>query len=206
MRNPLFAPLYDRVLAPAESRGLADRRAALLADCSGSVCEIGAGTGANLEHYPASVERLVLVEPAPAMRRRLRGTVSDSGRTRVDVVGADGHRLPFVDASFDEVVTTLTLCSMHPYGLAAAEIRRVLRPGGRWRYLEHVAAGADGPDRLQQVLQPVQRIVADGCRLDLRMRSVLHSAGFEVDHHHEWRLPGCARWAAGAVVGVAVAP
>jgi ubiquinone/menaquinone biosynthesis C-methylase UbiE len=205
MRNPLFAVCYDRALRPAEDRGLADVREHLLAGCHGTVLEVGAGTGLNLPHYPVGVERLVLSDPWPAMLRRLTpklGTVRSG--VAVDVVVADGTALPFPDATFDEVVTTLVMCSV-PRPAVAAELHRVLRPGGRWRFLEHVAAGPDGPARLQRVLQPFQRALADGCRFDLRMPPVLAAAGFTVTRSDAFALPGAMPWLAPAVHGEAVA-
>ena len=131
MGHPIVAALYDRMLARAEHAGLADRRAELLADASGEVLEIGAGTGLNLARYPATPERLVLTEPDPHMARRLRDRVAaDPPQFPVEVVEAPAEELPFADDSFDTVVSTLVLCTVASPPRAAAEIARVLRPGG----------------------------------------------------------------------------
>lgn len=203
MGNPLFAPLYDRIMAAAEERGLRARRERLLGDARGAVLEIGAGTGLNVDAYPAAVERLVLTEPAPAMARRLRARVAASGRSGIEIVEAPADALPFDDATFDEAVTTLVLCSVADRVAALVEVRRVLRPGGRLRFLEHVAATPSGPSRLQRVLQPVQRTLADGCRLDLRMDPLLTAAGFTVERSEPFELPAPS-WVRPAVAGVAV--
>lgn len=206
MPNPFFAALYDRMMRPAEDLGLADARRALLTGSRGTVLEVGAGTGLNLPHYPETVERLVLTDPWPAMVRRLapkRGQTSLLPAAAVHIAIADATALPFPDAAFDEVVTTLVMCSV-PRPEVARELRRVLRPDGRWRFLEHVAATPDGPSRVQRILQPVQRVVAGGCRLDLRMAPLLQDAGFALTRYEDFRLPGPS-WVAPAVLGEAAA-
>jgi len=105
-----FAATYDRGLRRAEDAGLRDRRARLLAGLEGDVLEVGAGTGLNLEHYPAGV-RLVLAEPDPYMRRLLVDRLGESSR-EATVVEATAEALPFGDNSFDAVVSTLVLCSV----------------------------------------------------------------------------------------------
>jgi ubiquinone/menaquinone biosynthesis C-methylase UbiE len=114
-------------------------RRALLAHANGRVLEIGAGTGLNLAHYPDELRELVLVEPEPAMRDRLTRRIRGGGRQAV-VVDAAAEALPFADASFDTVVCTLVLCTVAAPDRALAEIGRVLRPGGRMLFIEHVRA------------------------------------------------------------------
>jgi ubiquinone/menaquinone biosynthesis C-methylase UbiE len=187
VRDALFAGVYDRMLAPMEQAGLREWRRALLADLTGTVIEVGAGTGVNLPLYPASVERLVLTDPSPAMLTRLRATAdrettdpdSDAGPRSVEVVEAHADALPIDDGEADAVVSTLVLCSVPDPGAVLAEARRVLRPDGRLVFLEHVAA-EDRPARLrwQRRLDHVWPHVAGGCHLDRRTGVAIADAGF----------------------------
>src|SRR5688500_4186662 len=127
------------MLAGTEDAGLRERRHDLLANASGRVLEIGAGTGLNLAHYPESVEEIVFTEPEDPMARRLRGKLAAAGR-RNEVIAAPAENLPFADDSFDTVVGTLVLCTVHDPERALSEIGRVLRPGGQFLFLEHVRA------------------------------------------------------------------
>ncbi len=205
MGNPLFAGVYDWVLAPSEAAGLAARRRDLLATATGAVLEVGAGTGLNLPHYPESATRLVLSDPDRFMRRKLATRARRLGRD-VEIVDADAERLPFLENTFDEVVATLVLCSVAARATSLHEIRRVLRPRGRLRFLEHVAASRHGPSRLQHLVGPVHRTVAGGCRLDLALLDLLHAGGFAVEACEEWELPRTVPWMRPAVVGLARAP
>lgn len=132
-----FAAVYDTVNGPAERAGLRERRRSLLAQATGATIEIGAGTGLNLPYYPAAVTGLTLVEPDRHMRRRLRARAAGLGRA-TEILDGSAERLPFPDASFDTAVVTFALCSVPEERSALAEIARVLRPGGRLLFLEHV--------------------------------------------------------------------
>lgn len=183
LRDRLFARVYDRVLAPLEEAGLQAWRAQLLGDLSGTVVEIGAGTGANLAHYPPTVERLVLTEPEPAMLSQLRARL-DRVPAGTDVIArrASAASLPLGDGEADAVVATLVLCTVPAPGAVLAEVRRVLRPGGRFVFLEHVAAD-DRPERLrwQRRADLVWPHVAGGCRLTRRTEAAITDAGFAID-------------------------
>jgi SAM-dependent methyltransferase len=161
----LGAVLYDPFLWLGEKLGMARLRRELLRDARGAVLEIGAGTGLNLPHYPAGLERLVLAEPGQRM-----GGHIDLGRgpagvpTRLEAAPAES--LPFEDASFDTVVSTFVLCTVADPERAVSEVARVLRPGGRLLFLEHV--GADGGWRraLQRRSVRAWAAFADGCQCD----------------------------------------
>jgi SAM-dependent methyltransferase len=188
----VVAAVYDRVLAAPERAGLADDRAALLAGASGRVLEVGPGTGANLAHLPPGLAALTLVEPSPAMRARLTARIARLRRSGtalpapVRTVAGDGAELPLPDGGIDTVVMTLVLCSVPDPGRVLAEVRRVLAPGGRLLLLEHVAARGGRARRVQRLLTPVWRRVAQGCHLDRDTRAALVAAGFDdagvVDH------------------------
>jgi ubiquinone/menaquinone biosynthesis C-methylase UbiE len=141
MPNRLFswsyAAMYDVFNGPAERAGLREQRHDLLAEAAGATIEIGAGTGLNLPHYPEAVTRLTLVEPDPYMRGRLRKRAARLGRD-AEIVDATCEQLPFPDASFDTAVVTFTLCSVPDEQAALGEITRILAPGGRLLFFEHV--------------------------------------------------------------------
>lgn len=173
----LLAAVYDRLLKPTEDACLADWRAELLAPLTGSVLEVGAGTAANLPYYPAGLARLVLAEPDAAMRRRL---VKRAGG-RAEVIDASAEDLPFDDQTFDAVVCTLVLCSVRDPPAALAEIRRVLKPGGRLVFVEHVAA-ENNPGRLkwQRRIEPIWKRLMGNCHVTRRTEEAIRAAGFEL--------------------------
>ncbi len=177
----MMAWVYDRVMQPTEVACLHDWRGGLLEDVGGEVLEIGAGTGVNLAHYPPALRRVVLTEPDPYMRRLLAARVVALGVDH-EVHAASAEDLPFASTSFDWVISTLVLCSVRDPSLALSEIRRVLRPGGRLVFLEHVAAPPDS-DRLrwQQRIEPVWRWAANNCHLTRDTEATLRDAGFEIE-------------------------
>jgi len=174
----LSAALYDRVMRGSEEACLVGWRRELLAGLSGAVLEIGAGTGATLALYPPAVTRLVLAEPDPHMRRRLAAKAGG----RIEISDAAIEALPFPAESFDAVVCSLVLCSVANQGAALAHIRRVLKPGGRLVFLEHVAA-RERPERLkwQRRLEPVWKRLMDNCHLTRDTEQALKAAGFELE-------------------------
>lgn len=205
MQTPerLFAAIYDRLLAPEERAGLADLRAGLLSGLSGTVVEVGAGTGLNLRHYPAAADRLVLVEPAAAMAERLRNRVLEE-RPSATVLRGVAEALPLRAGSADAVVVTLVLCSVPDPDRAAAEIRRVLKPGGVLAVLEHVA-GTGWLLRVQRALESPWRVFGRGCHLARHTRSTLDAAGFDTATVADTELPGIALTRPG-IVGPAHPP
>jgi ubiquinone/menaquinone biosynthesis C-methylase UbiE len=173
----LMAAVYDRFMRVSEEACLGKWRADLLRDLSGEVLEVGAGTGSTLGLYPKAVTRLVMAEPDPYMRRKLlakRGTI--------EVSDATVEKLPFENQSFDAVVCSLVLCSVRDQAAALAEIGRVLRPGGKLVFLEHVAA--DGkPDRLkwQGRIEPVWKHLMGNCHLTRRTEAAIAAAGLDIE-------------------------
>jgi ubiquinone/menaquinone biosynthesis C-methylase UbiE len=173
----LMAAVYDRFMKVSEEACLGRWRADLLRDLSGEVLEVGAGTGSTLGLYPKAVTRLVMAEPDPHMRRKLlekRGTI--------EVSDAPAEKLPFDQASFDAVVCSLVLCSVRDQAAALAEIARVLRPGGRLLFLEHVAA--DGkPERLkwQGRIEPLWKHLMGNCHLTRRTEAAIAAAGLDIE-------------------------
>ena len=163
-----------------------------LAGVAGEVLEIGFGTGLNLPHYPEGVSALSAVDANPGMARLARTRVRAAPfPVRLETVAAEN--LPFDDARFDVVVSTWTLCSIARPERALAEIRRVLRPGGRFVFVEHGLHGDRAVARWQRWLTPLQRRVADGCHLDRDIAALVADSGLEIVHLERGDLPGTPR-------------
>jgi ubiquinone/menaquinone biosynthesis C-methylase UbiE len=175
-----FAAMYDRTFEAAEEAGLREMRRDLLAEAGGRVLELGAGTGLNLDLYPPGVEELVLLEPDPHMAKRLRATAAASPRT-VSVSKAPAERLPFEDSSFDTVVSTLVFCTVPDPRGAMAEVARVLKPGGRLLFLEHVRANDPGLARWQDRLEKPWRFVGDGCHCNRDTVATIESSALRLE-------------------------
>jgi SAM-dependent methyltransferase len=201
----LFASLYDRALKASEENGLGEMRRALLAEARGRVVEIGAGTGVNLDLYGAGIEDLTLVEPDPHMGAKLRERLeartgaTGGGTDSASPPGADGsassaparlvmapaEAIPFPDGTFDTAVATLVLCTVPDPVAAIAELARVLKPGGRLLFIEHVRAGDPRTARWQDRLEKPWRFMADGCHCNRDTEANLRASSFtleSVDH------------------------
>jgi len=174
----LMAAIYDGMMRASEEACLAQWRAELLRELSGAVLEIGAGTGATLSLYPNTVTRLVMSEPDPHMRRKLAARRS----ANVEISDASIEKLPFEKESFDAVVCSLVLCSVADPQAALAQIRRVLKPGGRLVFLEHVAAEGK-PSRLkwQRRIEPVWKHLMGNCHLTRHTEAAIEAAGFRIE-------------------------
>jgi ubiquinone/menaquinone biosynthesis C-methylase UbiE len=196
-------------MAPAIDRqGASEHRARLLADVTGRVLEVGAGTGSNLPHYPAAVTAVVAVEPEPRLRAQAEAAAR-SATFPVSVVDGVADRLPADEGSIDSVVTTLVLCSVPDQASALAEIHRVLRPGGRLFFWEHVRADSPGLARVQRVLDAtVWPLVGGGCHTARDTVSAIADAGFVVERLERFRFPesGPAMPASPHVLGTALRP
>jgi SAM-dependent methyltransferase len=176
--HPIFAALYDLIQRPAEKKFLGPHRASLLGGVLGRVLDVGSGTGVNFAYYPEGAE-VVGVEPDPHMLRRARARAERLGR-RVELRPDGAERLPFPDASFDVAVATLVLCTVPDLDCALGEIRRVLRPGGELRFLEHVRAATPRWARVQDLLTPVWRRVAAGCHPNRDTAAAIERGGFRM--------------------------
>src|SRR3954454_9631370 len=135
----IFAAGYDRVMAAPEKATFRRHREELVGRAAGRVLEIGGGTGANLPFYGKGVEELVITEPEEPMARRLEAKLGGYSLP-ARVVRAPAEKLPFEDDSFDFAISTLVLCTVDDPSRALGEIHRVLKPGGRLIFLEHVRA------------------------------------------------------------------
>jgi SAM-dependent methyltransferase len=183
-----FAALYDRGLRATEEAGLGEMRRNLLAGAGGRVVELGAGTGVNVDLYPDPVEELFLVEPDPHMAKRLRQRVAESDR-RADIVEAPAEALPFEGGSFDTAVATLVLCTIPDPVAALAEAARVLKPGGRLLFIEHVRSRHPGLARWQDRLEMPWRFLADGCHCNRDTVATISVSRFELGEVQHDRMP-----------------
>ena len=203
LRRRFFALTYDRQVAKVERAGLGELRQKSLADASGRVLEVGSGTGANLPYYGPGVESLTVTEPEPAMLRRLEQRVRKQA-PKAKVVRAPAEQLPFEDDAFDVAVSTLVLCGVDDQARALGELRRVLRPGGRLIFIEHVRSDEPGLARWQDRLNGLNKFVAC-CDCNRRTLDSIKAEGFEVtkvDHTELKKVPPFVR---PLVVGTATA-
>lgn len=179
MASRIFAAIYDPLMHRFEPQGVRDVRGSLVADLTGDVLEIGAGTGANFEHYVAAA-RVTATDYSPHMVKRARRRAAQV-QADVTVREANVEALPFTDGQFDHAIATLVFCSVDNPAAGLAEIRRVTKAGGAVRLLEHVGADGSRARRLQNWLTPLWRRVNDGCHLDRDTVQEVERAGFEVE-------------------------
>jgi ubiquinone/menaquinone biosynthesis C-methylase UbiE len=159
-----------------------------LASATGRVIEVGAGTGLNLPHYPTAVTEVVALEPDPHMFRRLVAAMGDAA-VPVRVARASAEALPFDDATVDAVVMSLVLCSVPDVDEALAEARRVLEPGGRLLFFEHVRADDPRFARWQDRLERPWGVVGGGCHPNRDTLAAIRAAGFEVQEVERFDEP-----------------
>ena len=200
IRRRLFAALYDRVSKGSEEAGLREQRRLLLEDAAGATLEIGAGTGLNLEHYPEAVTRLVLAEPDEHMRRRLARRVAEV-RPSTEIVAADAEGLPFPDGSFDTVVVTFVLCSVPEQQAALAEVARVLKPGGRLLFLEHVRSDDEKLAKWQDRMRPLYNVV--GCNPNRDTLAAIEASALAVETVEHGEVPKAPKVERPLIVGTA---
>jgi ubiquinone/menaquinone biosynthesis C-methylase UbiE len=200
MMRRLFAALYDTVSKGSEEAGLREERRQLLASAEGDTIEVGAGTGLNLQHYPDTVTRLVLVEPDRHMRRRLQRRLVDAGR-EAELVDAAAEDLPFPDASFDTAVVTYVLCSVPDQEAALAEISRVLKPHGRFLFLEHVRSGDPKLARRQDRMRPLYNLF--GCNPNRETLARIQSSALTVESVRHGEVPKAPKVESPMIVGTA---
>ena len=172
----LFARLYPWIIKGSEEKWLHGARSELVGRAEGDVVEIGAGTGLNLAHYGSGVRSLTVTEASEHMLPALHKAVAER-RPGTKVLLAPGEALPLPDASADYVVSTLVLCTAELEG-TLREVRRVLRPGGTFLVLEHVA-GEGKVAVAQRRAERFTRFFGRGCHVTRDVRSALQTAGFD---------------------------
>ncbi len=173
MRNKRLVPFRERVIGAAEGR----------------VLEIGVGSGMNLPFYRPPVREVLALEPAPRLVTMAR-SASRSATMPLSLLEASAEAIPLGNQSVDTVVTTWTLCSIPKAATALAEMRRVLRPGGKLLFVEHGLAPDEGVRRWQDRLTPAWRCLSGGCHLNRPIRSMIEGAGFRIDRIETGYMPG----------------
>jgi len=178
----LMARFYDRVMKQSEGACLSAWRKELLENVNGHVLEVGAGTGVNLSFYPKAVQRVVMAEPDSHMRAKLADRIISHGVASAQISDGSLESLPFPDGEFDFVTCMLVLCSVPDLNHALREIRRVLVPGGRLVFMEHVAA-EDRSNRLkwQRRLEPLWKSVSGNCHFTRKTEQAILDSGFKME-------------------------
>jgi ubiquinone/menaquinone biosynthesis C-methylase UbiE len=192
LNERLFAVYYPRLLEIAERAGQRETRHQLISQAAGRTLELGAGSGINLPHYPAAVSELVVTEPGPEMLAHLRKAISGAplAPASVRLVQSGAEELPFEDASFDTVVGTYILCTIPDPRRTLSEVRRLLRPGGRYLFLEHVHAG-EGTllGAFQDLVERPHTYIAAGCHPNRRTAQLIETSGLEIERLERGRQP-----------------
>ncbi len=173
-----LATMYDPIIAPFDPLGVRRWREWVVRDARGRVLEIGIGTGLNLKYYRAA-KALAAIDPDLASLQRARARRNGHPHA-ITLHQAFAEALPFADASFDSVVGTLTFCSIGDPGLALREIRRVLKPGGAFRLIEHVRVENRVIAGLQDAVTPAWKQIAGNCHLNRDTRAAVERAGFQI--------------------------
>ena len=185
----VFPRLMDHVMHGEEFQRL---RTEVLQSVAGEVLEIGIGTGLNLRHYGPNVSRVRAVDPNPMLPARVaerRGSVSFPG----EISHQSAERLPYDDRTFDCVVSTWTLCTISEPLRALTEIQRVLRPEGRFLFLEHGRSDDQKIARWQDRLNSVQNIIGCGCNLNRRIDDLIAQAGLTITQLDRFAMQGVPR-------------
>ena len=182
-----FAAWYPTMMGRIDRNGQAALRREQLAAARGRVLEVGAGSGLSIAHYPVDIDELVLVEPNPAFHRQLRAA-ADRLPFPASVMDVDAHELPYPDSSFDTVTASLVFCSVDDPERMLAEVHRVLKPGGRFLFHEHVR-GRGVRGGIQDLLAPLQRRLADGCRPNRDFEASLAATPLRVVSIAHRRMP-----------------
>jgi len=174
----------DRVLpriinVSCGNKQTAPLRQRVCGELTGEVVEIGFGSGNNIPFYPATVTEVAAIEPADLGWKLADKRLRASG-VPVQRMGLDGQRLPFADNSFDAALSTWTLCTIPDAATALQEVRRVLRPGGRFHFVEHGLAPDDRVRRWQFRMEPMHRVLLGGCHVTRPIADLITAAGFTI--------------------------
>ena len=191
--------LYERCVLPwlldiaMRNRALTRYRDRAVRAAQGQILEIGVGAGLNLPHYPAAATHICALDPSAALLRQAKDP-RDMARCPVALLRGVAERQPFAAASFDTLVRTWTLCSVNDPVAALAEMRRVLKPGGRLLFVEHGLAPAPRIAGWQHWLTPGWQRIAGGCHLDRPIGELIRDAGFDLDTLESGYMPGPKPW------------
>ena len=207
-----MASLYDRFILPkllgcaCSSSPVMKQRAKVVPQAAGRVLELGIGLGLNLGFYdPDKVTGVIGVDPAAELRAAALAAPRNP-RLAVTIEDGTAEALPFEDRSFDTVVCTFTLCSVHTPPAALAEARRVLKPGGVFLFCEHGLAPDPGVAKWQRRIEPVWKRIAGGCHLTRPVATAITAAGFRLGQVDSMYVPKSPKFAAWIEWGAATPP
>jgi ubiquinone/menaquinone biosynthesis C-methylase UbiE len=170
-------------------RDFAQIRSRVAAGLEGDILEVGFGSGLNVPHYPAAVQRVWAVDPA-TLGRQLAASRLAAAPVPVEFIGLDGERLPLESGTVDHVIVTWTLCTIPNPNVALGEIHRVLRPGGDLHFVEHGRSPDPGVARWQDRLTPLQRRVFGGCHLNRSVDQLVADSGLELTRLENYYMRG----------------
>ena len=196
----VFPRLMDWTLG---TRRFQEQRELALASAHGNVLEIGFGTGLNLPHYPHAVTSLTALDPATLLPKKVARRIS-RGSLPVELVRLSAETLPFEDGRFDSAVSTWTLCTIPDPVAALREVRRVLKPGGTYVFLEHGRSDDAWVAKWQDFFNPMQRVIACGCNLNRPIDALISQGGLKIDRLDRFLLSGVPRIAGEMYRGVAI--
>ena len=189
-REHVLPRLVDRACGTGEMRRW---RQKVTVGLSGTVVEIGFGSGLNMPAYPPEVRLVYAVEPALTARRLAEERIAES-HVHVEHIALRGESIPLENDSCDGALSTFTLCTIPDVDGALAEVRRVLRPGGRFHFLEHGLSPDPSVAIWQRRFEPVQKRFADGCHLTRDASGLVRAAGFEIERIDSRYAPGPKPW------------
>lgn len=202
----LFTAWYGAAMRRSDELGLREIRREALAGANGRTLDIGTGTGSNLRLFPKGVDELVLAEPDRHMNRVLRGKLMEVTEPRPELVQAPAESLPFPDSSFDCVTCTMVLCTVPEPADALIEVARVLKPGGKFLFLEHVRSEDPGFARRQDRLEKPWRFIADGCHCNRDSLATIEASPLTVESFKRGHMPLAPMFMKPLVYGTATLP
>jgi ubiquinone/menaquinone biosynthesis C-methylase UbiE len=202
---------YQDQILPRVQNKLMDRkdlrevRARVCSTLSGDVVEVGFGTGLNAPHYPGTVHTIAAVEPS-ALCMRLAQTHIAAASAKVELAGLTGEKLDLPSDAFDSALSTWTLCSIPDVDAALAEIRRVLKPGAKFHFVEHGRAPDAGVARWQERIEPPWKHVAGGCHVTRPISELVERAGFDIEALNTYYMPSEPKVFGYTFEGIAISP
>lgn len=203
LRSYLIAKSYDYAMRSTEKRCLQSWRKELLAQASGNILEIGAGTGVNLPHYPARVTQITLSEPDTQMRRQLEKRIDHFQRERISITPWEASAIEMPDASFDTIVSTLVLCSVPDLKTSLSEIYRLLKPNGILLFLEHIISDQPTTQVWQQRIEPFWCFCAGNCHLTRDTATAIRATGLHIEQLIEAPMTGAPAFVQRTIRGIA---